>query len=442
MNDHAGDKSRESDFTRRDFIAASSVGAAMPLAASALGSVKARREDELRVGVIGCGGRGTGAAFNALQASDNVRIESMGDVFPDRLNGSRNQLANKGVERFGDRALAPEANCFSGWDAYKDVIATDCDYVILATPPGFRPIHFDAAIKGGKHVFMEKPVAVDPPGIRTVMDGSRTATEQKLSVVAGTQRRHEQCYLEAMKRVHDGAIGRPVSARVYWNMGGLWVVEPNAGRTAMENQLRNWLYHAWLSGDHIVEQHVHNIDVANWAFEAHPTMVFGVGGRQARTEEKYGHIFDHFGLEFEYPEDRFAMSMCRQQVGTPGRVEERITGTEGICRTHSGHAEITGANPWKFKGKQTNPYVQEHMDLQASIRGTGPYLNEGQRIAESTMSAIMGREAAYTGQVITWDEAMSSNLDLTPEVYAFTDRSQHEIAVPGVTAFDRMPNNA
>lgn len=437
QDDHHDDQDRAEGVSRREFIAATSASAALPLAASALAAVPRRREDEIRVGVIGCGGRGTGATFNALQASDDVRIHAMGDVFPDRLEGSRNQLANKGVERFGDRALAPESNCFAGWDAYKDVIATDCDYVILATPPGFRPIHFEAAINGGTNVFMEKPVAVDPTGIRTVMAAAKKAGTDKRSVVAGTQRRHEQCYLEAMKRIKDGAIGRPVSARVYWNMGGLWVVEPTADRSAMENQLRNWLYHTWLSGDHIVEQHVHNLDVANWAFGTHPNLVFGVGGRQARTEGKYGNIFDHFGLEFEYPEDRFAMSMCRQQIGTPGRVEERITGTEGICRTHSGFAQITGANPWKFKGKQTNPYVQEHIDLQASIRGSGPYLNEAQRVAESTMCAIMGREAAYTGQMITWDEAMASNLDLTPEVYAFTDRAQEEVAIPGVTTLDR-----
>lgn len=433
--------SREHDqgtgISRRNFIATSSLGAALPLAASALAHGKVRREDELRVGVIGCGGRGTGAAVNALQASEDVRIHAMGDIFADRLEGSRNQLKKVGNERFGDRAIADEANCFAGWDAYKDVIATDCDYVILATPPGFRPMHFEAAIAGDKHVFMEKPVAVDPTGIRKVIAAAKEADAKKRSVVAGTQRRHEKRYLEAMQRVHDGSIGKPMAACVYWNTGGLWVRESQASRSEMENQLRNWLYHTWLSGDHIVEQHVHNVDVANWAFQAHPSSVFGVGGRQARTGEQYGQIFDHFGLEYAYPDDRFALSMCRQQVGTPGRVQERITGTEGICLTSSGGAQITGAHPWKFTGKQTNPYVQEHIDLQASIRGKAPRLNEGQRIAESTMTAIMGREAAYTGQMITWEEAMSSDLDLTPEVYAFTDIRQDQVAIPGVTVLNR-----
>ena len=340
-------------------------------------------------------------------------------------------------ETFGDRAIPAEERCFVGWDSFRDVIGTDCDYVILATPPGFRPQHFEAAIGAGKHVFMEKPVAVDPAGIRTVLAAAKEADARSLSVVAGTQRRHEGCYLELMERIHGGAIGTPILARVYWNMGGLWNKEAVSTRTEMENHLRNWLYHTWLSGDHIVEQHVHNLDVANWAFQDHPTGVFGVGGRQARTGAEYGHIFDHFGLEYAYPGDRVALSMCRQQIGTPGRVQERITGTEGSTWSQSGSAEIYGPNAWKFTGKQANPYVQEHIDLQASIRGTGAHLNEGKRIAESTMTAIMGREAAYTGQQITWDEAMSSDLDLTPEVMAFAENPVDVVAIPGVTVLNR-----
>ncbi len=278
---------------------------------------------------------------------------------------------------------------------------------------------------------------MDPVGIRKVIDAAREADARKRSVVAGTQRRHEGCYLELMERIHGGAIGTPILARVYWNMGGLWNKEAVSSRSEMENHLRNWLYHTWLSGDHIVEQHVHNLDVANWAFQDHPTAVFGVGGRQARTGAEYGHIFDHFGLEYAYPDDRVALSMCRQQIGTPGRVQERITGTEGSTWSQSGSAEIYGPNAWKFTGKQTNPYVQEHIDLQASIRGTGAHLNEGKRIAESTMTAIMGREAAYTGQQITWDEAMSSDLDLTPEVMAFAENPVDVVAIPGVTVLNR-----
>jgi predicted dehydrogenase len=422
--------------TRRRFIATTSVGAALPLATSALGGLPSLRKDEVRVGVIGCGGRGTGAAMNALQASPDIRIHAMGDLFADRMISSRDGLRGQ-VERFGDRAAPPEENCFAGWDAYQNVLATDCDYVILATPPGFRPQHFEAAIAAGKHVFMEKPVAVDPVGIRKVMAAAKSADEQKLSVVAGTQRRHEKCYLEMIERIRNGAIGTPVAARCYWNQSGLWSIDAQADRSDMENQLRNWLYHTWLSGDHIVEQHVHNMDVVNWVYDAHPTEVYGVGGRQARTDSKYGHIFDHFSLEYSYPDNRYAHSMCRQQEGTPGRVEERITGTEGHTRSHSGMTQIMGPNAWKFEGKQTNPYVQEHMDLQASIRGEGTRLNEGQRIAESTMTAIMGREAAYTGQLITWDDAMKSTLDLSPLVYEFSDRTVHDVAIPGQTELNR-----
>ncbi|HAW94771.1 MAG: oxidoreductase [Phycisphaerae bacterium] len=422
--------------TRRRFIATTSVGAALPLATSALGGIPVMRKDEIRVGVIGCGGRGTGAAMNALQASPDVRIHALGDLFADRMTSSRDGLRGQ-VERYGDRASVPDENCFAGWDAYQDVIATDCDYVILATPPGFRPQHFEAAIAAGKHVFMEKPVAVDPVGIRKVLAAARSADDQKLSVVAGTQRRHEKCYLEMIDRIRNGAIGTPLAARCYWNQSGLWSIDARADRSDMENQLRNWLYHTWLSGDHIVEQHVHNMDVVNWVYDAHPTEVYGVGGRQARTDPKYGHIYDHFSLEYSYPGNRFAHSMCRQQEGTPGRVEERITGTEGHARSHSGMAEILGPNAWRFEGRQTNPYVQEHMDLQASMRGDTARLNEGQRIAESTMTAIMGREAAYTGQLITWDEAMASTLDLSPLAYEFSERTVHDVAIPGVTELNR-----
>jgi predicted dehydrogenase len=253
--------------TRRRFIATTSVGAALPLAGTALGGLPVRGKDEIRVGVIGCGGRGTGAAMNALQASPEIRIHAVGDLFADRMTASRDNLRSQ-VERFGDRASVPEENCFAGWDAYKDVLSTDCEYVILATPPGFRPQHFEAAIAAGKHVFMEKPVAVDPVGIRKVIAAAKSADEQKLSVVAGTQRRHEKCYLEMIERIRAGAIGTPVAARCYWNQSGLWSIDARADRSDMENQLRNWLYHTWLSGDHIVEQHVHNLDVMNWAFES------------------------------------------------------------------------------------------------------------------------------------------------------------------------------
>ena len=424
-------------FDRRDFVRTAGIAAGGLIAAPSFATTLGRAERELRVGVIGCGGRGTGAAVNALEASPDTRITAMGDLFADRLNSSLGRLQQQEIAKDGSRVDVPEERRFTGFDAFQGVIDSDCDIVILATPPGFRPQHFAAAIDGGKHVFMEKPVAVDAAGVRTVLEAAAKATADKRCVVAGTQRRHEQCYLEAMKRIHGGGIGRPLVGRCYWNMGGLWNVAPEKDRSDMENQIRNWLYFTWLSGDHIVEQHVHNLDVINWAFQSVPEKVFGVGGRQARTGEDFGHIFDHFGLEYTYPEDRFAFSMCRQQTDTDGKVEEVVTGTEGTAMLSSGRARITGANPWRFTGRQRNPYVQEHMDLQAAIRGEAAYLNEGRRIAESTLTAIMGREAAYTGKVVTFEDALNSEQDLMPDVMEFAEMGRPAVPVPGRTKFDR-----
>ena len=418
---------------RRNFVRQAGVAAAVPLVTPGILKAVQNTEDTITVGLIGCGGRGTGAAWNSLEAGKNVRLVALGDLFEDKLLSSRARLEEKDPER----AKVADDHCFVGFDAYQKVINTDCDLVILATPPGFRPQHFAAAVAGGKNVFMEKPVAVDATGIRMVMEGAAAATGKKLSVVAGTQRRHEQCYIEAMKRIHAGEIGEPVAGRCYWNMGGLWNVAPEGDRSDVENQIRNWLYYTWLSGDHIVEQHVHNLDVMNWAFQSTPEKVFGVGGRETRTGEEFGHIFDHFALEYGYPDDHFVLSMCRQQNGTDGKVEEVITGTEGMAKLSSGRAQLLGPNPWRFTGGQKNPYVQEHIDLQASIRGSGPYLNEGQRIAESTLTAIMGREAAYTGKVVTWEDALNSPQDLMPEVMDFAQMANPGVAIPGKTRMNR-----
>ena len=415
--------------SRRNFVSTSmAVAGGGLLVPTVLGTGMASpRKETLNVGLVGCGGRGTGAAVNALQASENARLVAMGDVFRDRLESSRSQLAN-----YNERAVVEDSACFVGFDAIDGVLGTDIDIVILATPPGFRPDHFRRAIDSGRHVFMEKPVAVDPAGVRTVMEAGRKADQQNLKVVSGTQRRHEQCYLDAMDKVRAGAIGTPVAGRCYWNMGSLWKKDPQPEWTDMETQLRNWLYYTWLSGDHIVEQHIHNIDVINWAMGGHPSRCVGVGGRQARTEPVYGHIFDHFGIDYEYPDGQFMLSMCRQQEGCPGRVEELVHGTEGVLRTSSGRAQILGSNPWKFSGKNPNPYVQEHRDLHAAIE-QGTQLNESQRVAESTMTAIMGRMACYTGQELTWDQALNADVDLVPQTLEFGPLETPAVAVPGRT---------
>jgi predicted dehydrogenase len=324
-------------------------------------------------------------------------------MFKDRLDGSRRNLSKRDGYKVNDD------NVFVGVDAYKKVLDSGIDMVILATPPGFRPIHFAAAIEAGKHVFFEKPVGVDPVGIRKVLEAGKKAKEKKLAVVAGTQRRHQKSYNEAIKRIQDGAIGEIVAARCYWNGDTPWRNPRKEGQTDIEYQLRNWYHHTWLCGDHIVEQHVHNLDVMNWVLGGHPLRAVAVGGKQVRTQPEYGNGWDHFGVDFEWPNDVHVLSMCRHWPGTPGNVSEAVVGTKGKsnCSTR-----ITGANEWKFEGGDNKPYVQEHTDLIASIRNGNP-LNEAEQVAFSTLTAIMGREAAYTGQILEWDKFLNSNLDLT-----------------------------
>lgn len=398
--------------TRRDFLKTSAaVTTGAMIAPMAAGRLFASGADTLRVGLIGCGGRGTGAAIQCAQAAPGIEIVAMGDAFRDRLDGSAKHLA----DQLGDRFRVHEEMRFTGIDAYKKVLGCGIDIAILATPPGFRPEHLRAAVDAGVHVFMEKPVAVDPVGVRVVIDASAKADAEGLSIVAGTQRRHQASYLETMQRIHDGAIGELVGGQCYWNQGGLWVHERKAEYSDLSWQIRNWLYFAWLSGDHIVEQHVHNLDVMNWAFRANPVKVVGMGGRQVRTDSKYGNIFDHFSVELEYPGGVRCQSLCRQIDGTASRVGERIVGTKGVAAPAG---RIEGENPYRHRDDSVNPYVQEHADLIASIRAGEP-LNEGRRIAESTLVAIMGRMSAYTGKEVTWDFAMKSTLDLTPPAEAF-----------------------
>lgn len=416
------------DVSRRAFVAATAASPVILGATSAYAHVV--RGPVLKIAVIGCGGRGTGALFNAISASAltgcTMEVVALGDLFEERVTRANNALTENGMKAVSGERL------FTGFDAYKKVCATDCDIVILATPPGFRSIHFKEATEKGKHVFCEKPVAVDGPGVRRFIEAATMSRAKNLKVAAGTQRRHEKCYIDALERIEKGDIGKVIAGRVYWNMGSLWNVEPSADRSEVENQVRNWLYHSWLSGDHIVEQHVHQLDVVQWVMGADPLLVRGVGGRQQRTDAKFGHIFDHFGLEYVYPGDRFVFSMCRQQDGTEGKVEELFNGSEGMATLRSGGAELTGKNAWKFTGKQTDPYTQEHIDLQNAILKGTP-LNEAEQVAKSTLVAIMGRMAAYTGQAVTWDEAMNSSEVLMPDSVEFGPRPEAPVAMPGRT---------
>ncbi len=421
-----------SQWTRREMMKTGALGVGALVAPSFASKLARGGDDRIGVGVIGCGGRGTGAAWNALEADPATRVVAMADVFRDRLDGSLKHLTDE--PSWEGRIDVPPERRFAGFDAFKQLLALEeVDYVCIATPPHFRPMHFEEAVARGKHVFMEKPVAVDPAGVRRVIAAAGRAQEAGLSVVAGTQRRHERCYLELIDRVRSGQLGEIVGASCYWNQGGLWVHERQPHESDMEYQLRNWLYFCWLSGDHICEQHIHNLDVINWAMDSTPVKAMGMGGRQVRTGEKYGNIFDHFAVEYEYPGGVRVLSMCRQIDGCAGRVDERLTGTKGSAIAWPGRSRIEGANAWAFEGENPNPYKVEHVDLIASIRGSGPSLNEGVRVAQSTLTAIMGRMSAYTGEEVTWEQAMGSELDLTPASYEFGELGMEPVPTPGRT---------
>ncbi|MHC4265612.1 MAG: Gfo/Idh/MocA family oxidoreductase [Planctomycetota bacterium] len=418
----------KSNMTRRDFVKASAAIGAVAILPSRE-KLFAQGSDKLRVGVIGCGGRGTGAAMDCVNSSPNVEIVAMADLFKDRLDSSLAELSRN----VDDKVSVTNDTSFTGFGAYEKVIACDVDMVILACPPHFRPKHLAAAIEAGKHVFMEKPVAVDPVGIRSIIASSDLAKEKGLAIVAGTQRRHQNHYREILKRIHNGDIGEIVSGQCYWNGGGWDGPEGKPENMSdMEYQVRYWFHFTWLAGDEIVEQHVHNIDVMNWAIGSHPIQALGMGGRQVRGGD--GSIYDHFAVEFEYPNGQRVMSMCRHMDGCTEDVSERVIGTKGIAYTDGSVGLIEGPNAYKFDGDSDNPYVTEHTDLIASIRSNQP-LNEGHQVAESTLTAIMGRISAYTGRAISWDWVMNaSKLDLSPPEYSFDiDFPARPIAIPGQT---------
>ena len=412
--------------TRRTFVKSAAAAAVGTAAAPFVIGVHAGGSDAIRIGLIGCGGRGTGAAEDALTGAAGVTVVAMGDAFRDRLDESLTRLKGK----FANAVDVPAERRFVGLDAYEGVIASDVNYIILTTPPAFRPEHLRAAVAAGKHVFTEKPVAVDGPGIRSVLATYEAARGKGLAIGAGTQRRHQTGYLETMKRIHDGAIGRIVAARCYWNQGPLWKRDRQPQWTDLEWQMRNWLYFTWLSGDHIVEQHVHNIDVINWAMRAHPAQALGLGGRQVRTGPEWGHIFDHFAVEFEYADGTSMMSMCRQIGGCDNRIAESLVGERGSCTVDK--FTISGPRAWKFNGTDNRPYRQEHTDLIASLRAGNP-INELKDVAESTLTAIMGRMSTYTGKVVTWEQALNSREQLVPEKLSLGPMPVPPVAMPGVT---------
>ncbi len=425
------------NFTRRDFLKAGAALSALPLIGSFTPAFAAGT-DRIKIGLVGCGGRGLGAVRNCLAADPSVQLVALGDVFADQIDAAMNELTqgtkgnNPKPPLVADQFSVTPERCFTGFDAYQQVINSGIDLVLLASPPHFRPLHLKAAFEKGIHVFAEKPVAVDPAGARLVMQLADLAKQKNLAFVTGTQRRHSADYLETMARIKDGAIGELTGGQCYWLQGGLWHKGRPAAWSEMEYQVRNWLYFTWLSGDHVVEQHIHNIDVMNWAFGGPPVKALGMGGRQSRTDPKYGNAWDHFSIEFEYANGARVQSFCRQAPGASNRVSERLTGTRG---TADPSGRIRGEKAWEFAGKKEmkNPYDVEHVDLIRSIREGQP-LNEGHRIAETTLTAILGRVSAYTGREVSYQWLLgASKLDLTPPAYSWGAAPVAEIAVPGVT---------
>jgi predicted dehydrogenase len=443
MNEH--NKNAQS---RRNFVKQSSLLAGGIVTLPILGQANyfSGSDDVIKVAVVGCGGRGTGAAVQALSTKQNVQLVAMADAFRDRLDTSYKNISEALKEQSKDKRLqVKEENKFVGFDGYKKAIAL-ADVVILATPPGFRPIHFEEAVRMNKHVFMEKPVATDPAGIQKVLQVAEEAKKKKLNVVVGLQRHYQTSYRELIKRVKDGAIGEIVSAQAWWNSDGVWVRPRKPEMTEMEYQMRNWYYFNWLCGDHITEQHVHNIDVVNWALDAYPVSAQGMGGREVRKGKEHGEIFDHHYVEFQYDGGAILNSQCRHIKGTKSKVDELLVGTKG--KVFCGDARITdlkGKVIYQFDKKTENqPYQAEHDELFAAIAKGEYKFMDTERGAKSTMTSILGRMATYSGQEVSWDRAINSGISLQPEVYAFdakppvTPDSQglYAVAVPGVTKFD------
>ncbi len=436
------DNSNSKELTRRGFIKKSAqVGAVTLVAGNSF--VYAGASDTIRIGLIGTGGRGTGAGIiDCAESSKGIELVAMGDLFQDHIDDApariKANLEKRNLSVKDIYKVTPDTT-FVGFDAYQNVIDSGVDMVILTTPPNFRPMHLRAAVEAGKHVFMEKPVAVDPVGARSVIESSKIAKQKGLTLVSGTQMRRLKSNLETIKRIHDGAIGEIVGGQCFRAGGGMrnWRTDERVKRnewSEMEYQIRRWLFLTWLSGDFVVEMHVHNLDVMNWLMNAHPVKCIGLGGRQARTGMEYGNIYDHISVEYEYPNDVRVEYMGTQIDNFTYRSNQRVSGTKGSAILDFRKGTITGSNPYVFDGESPNPSVLQYKDMIESIRNSNG-LNEGQQITESTMTAIMGRMSAYTGKALEWDWALNdSKLDLSPDKMEFGDMERRPAAIPGQTS--------
>ena len=432
---------------RRDFVKQGSMLAGAIAAAPLISNANffSGSDDVIKVAVIGCGGRGTGAAVQALMSKQNVKIVAMADAFKDRLDecykNVADELANAGAGTKGTLDV-PEERKFVGFDGYLKAIPL-ADVVILATPPGFRPIHFEEAVKQGKHIFMEKPVATDPAGVQRVLAAAKIAKQKKLNVVVGLQRHYQDSYRALFAK--KDMIGDITSMQAWWNNDGVWTRPRKAGQTEMEYQMRNWYYFVWLCGDHITEQHIHNLDVINWFKNGYPVKAQGFGGRQVRKSKEHGEIFDHHYVEFHYADGSILNSQCRHMPGTSSKVDELLVGTKGKIYCDAARiTDLRGKTIFQFdKSKERNPYQTEHDELFAAIaKGEYKYA-DAENGAYSTMTSILGRMATYSGQIIDWDKAINSGLNLHPSVYAFNAAAPvnpgpagfYPVPVPGVTKY-------
>ena len=427
---------------RRTFLGRSgtlATGVALASGLTPLKAAFASGSDTIRLGLVGCGLRGTSAAAQAMKTAGPTKLVAMADAFDDRLQGSLHTLNRQ----HADKVDVSVQRRFTGFDAYKHVLAQDIDLVILATPPGFRPLHFDAAVKAGKHVFMEKPVAVDGAGVRKVLEAAKMSKEKGLLVQVGLQRRHERAYMSTMARLREGAIGEIVLARAYWNASGVWTRPRKQEQTEMEYQMRNWYYFNWLSGDHIVEQHVHNLDVINWLKDDYPVKAQGQGGREVRDGIDNGEIFDHHFVEFTYQDGTKLFSQCRHIPNCWNSQTEYAHGTKGYCDISD--ATIRGPNgkeTWAFGKGGGGGHQQEHHDLFADLRA-GRLPNEAEYGAMSTMTSVLGRLATYSGKQVSMTDALRSDCVVSPveKFTSFSDtppvvpdeNGRYPIAVPGET---------
>ncbi len=428
--------------SRRSFVKKSTLASAALISAPmfAESMVNTSVGKKLKIALVGCGGRGSGAAVQALRADDNVELVAMADAFRDRIHKSLKAIQ----EEIGTKNInVKEKNKFAGFNAYKKAIDM-ADVIILTTPPGFRPYHFQYAISQDKHVFMEKPLATDAVGVRKVLKTAKLAKEKKLNVVVGLQRHYETKYIELKKMVDNGKIGKIRGGQVYWNGAGVWVNKRKANQSELEYQMRNWYYFNWLCGDHILEQHIHNIDVANWFIGDYPISAQGMGGRQVRNGKDHGEIFDHHFVEFTYSNGAVISSQCRHIPGCMSRVDEVFQGSKGAVEIGKGIiTNLEGEAIYRYpRRKDPNPYQVEHDRLFASIRN-GDVISDTENAAKSTLTAILGRMATYTGEKISFNQALNSKLQLAPEIISWDNtppvkpdkNGNYLIPTPGKTKF-------